>query len=162
LPWTGDYLDGLGNRVSMLAYANPDDLQDERRRADGYGLVRFDKESERITFECWPRFSEGEQFPGWPISVPNDDNDGRQPVAWLPELVIQDSDRAVVQVVSDVTGEILYSRRVRGGRIQPPVYSAGSFSVKAGLDRPDTLVLAQLRASADRNAAGRRVIRLGT
>ena len=26
LPWTGDYLDGLGNRISMMAYANPPDL----------------------------------------------------------------------------------------------------------------------------------------
>ena len=23
LPWTGDFLDGLGNRISMMAYANP-------------------------------------------------------------------------------------------------------------------------------------------
>ena len=93
LPWTGDYLDGLGNRISMLAYANPEDLEDEKKRADGYGLVRFDKRTGQVTFECWPRFSQGEQFPGWPITVRNDDNDGRRPVAWLPELIIEGAER---------------------------------------------------------------------
>ena len=24
LPWTGDYLDGFGNRITMHAYANPE------------------------------------------------------------------------------------------------------------------------------------------
>jgi hypothetical protein len=30
LPWTGDFKDGLGNLISMLAYANPEDIQDEK------------------------------------------------------------------------------------------------------------------------------------
>ncbi len=41
LPWTGDYEDGLGNKISMLAYANPEDRSNERKRASGYGVVRF-------------------------------------------------------------------------------------------------------------------------
>jgi hypothetical protein len=74
LPWTGDFLDGLGNRISMLAYANPEDIQDERRRGDGYGMVRFNKRTQEVTFECWPRFADvrdgdAAQFPGWPITV---------------------------------------------------------------------------------------------
>lgn len=74
LPWTGDFFDGLGNRISMLAYANPEDVQDERRRADGYGLARFHKRTQEVTFECWPRFADvrdgdAAQFPGWPITV---------------------------------------------------------------------------------------------
>jgi hypothetical protein len=144
----------------MLAYANPEDLQDERRRADGYGLVRFDKRAGRITFECWPRFSQGEQFPGWPITVRNDDNDGRRAVAWLPELVILDADRAVVQVIEDRTGEILYTTRVSGDRVQPTVYSAGSFTVKAGVDRPETVVLKGLAASSSKEAAGKTTVRI--
>jgi hypothetical protein len=158
LPWTGDYLDGLGNRISMLAYANPEDLTDERKRADGYGVVRFDKPGGQLTFECWPRFSQGEQFPGWPITVRNDDNDGRQAVAWLPELVISGADRAVVQVIDEKDGEILYSRRVRGGRFQPPVYSFGAFTARVGIDRPDRAVLTGLKAV--REAAGTRAITL--
>lgn len=159
LPWTGDYLDGLGNRISVMAYANPEDLTDERRRGDGYGIVRFDKKSGRVTFECWPRFSQGEQYAGWPMTVQNDDNDGRRPVAWLPDLVFEGAERPVVQVIAEADGEILYTTRVRGSRFQPHVYSEGTFSVKVGRDRPDDATLTGLRATS-RAAAGTRTMRL--
>ena len=55
LPWTGDFKDGLGNKISMMAYANPED-SDERKRADGFGIARFNKKKREVTFECWPRF----------------------------------------------------------------------------------------------------------
>jgi hypothetical protein len=76
LPWTGDYEDGLGNRISIAAYANPEDRTDESKRGDGYGLARFDFAKDSITFECWPRFpvvgADGapQQYPGWPVTVP--------------------------------------------------------------------------------------------
>ena len=76
LPWTGDYVDGLGNKISMVAYANPTDRQDEKQRADGYGMARFNFGTDTIRFECFPRFAtlgrNGEplQFPGWPIDIP--------------------------------------------------------------------------------------------
>ena len=57
LPWTGDFHDGLGNKLSMMAYANPPNAREERQRGDGYGLVRFDKKKRTITCECWPRFA---------------------------------------------------------------------------------------------------------
>jgi hypothetical protein len=160
LPWTGDYRDGLGNRITILAYANPEDLKDERKRGDGYGLVRFNRTAGQITFECWPRFSEGAQFPGWPITVQSDDNDGRRPGAWLPELVIEGADRPVVQVIAEETGEILYTTRARTNRFQPPVYSQGSFTVNVGRDRPDGATLTRLKASATRTAAGGRRVHL--
>lgn len=70
LPWTGHYRDGLGNRISMHAYANPD----AAAHGAGYGLVRFDTEQQRVTFECWPRDvdvtqPDAKQFPGWPKTV---------------------------------------------------------------------------------------------
>jgi len=76
LPWTGDYEDGLGNKISMVAYANPEDRRDERKRGDGYGIARFDFARDTITFECWPRFAvvgpdgAARQYPGWPVTVP--------------------------------------------------------------------------------------------
>jgi hypothetical protein len=160
LPWTGDYLDGLANKISMMAYANPEDLEDERKRADGYGLVRFNKRTGEVTFECWPRFSQGEQFPGWPLTVRSDDNDGRRSAAWLPELVIEGAERPVVQVIREPDGEILYTVRVRDNRFQPHVYSQGSFTVKIGRNRPDAASLTGLKASATADAAGTRTIRL--
>ena len=70
LPWTGDYLDGFNNRITMHAYANPD----SRSFGAGYGLIRFDKENHAVTFECWPREADvsqptATQFEGWPLTV---------------------------------------------------------------------------------------------
>jgi hypothetical protein len=160
LPWTGDYTDGLGNKIFMMAYANPDDLSNEQKRADGYGLVRFNKRRREVTIECWPRFSQGEQFPGWPITVRTDDNDGRVAVAWLPELRFENAERAVVQVIVEASGEVLYTIRVQGNRFQPPVYSQGSFVVKVGRDRPDGVTLKGLKAAAPAAAAGARPVTL--
>jgi hypothetical protein len=165
LPWTGDFLDGLGNKISMLAYANPPDIKDEKQRGDGYGIVRFNKKARTVTFECWPRFADarqgdGAQFPGWPVTVKMDDNDGRQPVAWLPELIIEGAPDAVVQVVAEATGGILYTLRTPGPRWQPPVFAPGRYTVKTGRDLPDGPILAGLTADPVSANAGQKTIRL--
>jgi hypothetical protein len=164
LPWTGDYQDGLGNKITMLAYANPVDIRDERQRADGYGLVRFDKRARRITFECWPRFADAagggrSQFPGWPITVNMADNDGRKPQAWLPELHFKGATNPVVQVIADKTGEILYTVRVQGTTFQPPVFAAGNYTVKVGRDKPDAITITDLEAN-DKRASRRRTVEM--
>ncbi len=157
LPWTGDYEDGLGNKITMLAYANPEDRTNELKRADGYGLVRFNKKRRTITFECWHRFADvkkgGKQFPGWPITVKMEDNDGRKATHWLPKLTFE-MENPVVQV-RDAGGEILYTVRIPGKTFQPPVFAPGVYTVKAGPDRPDQLTIGGLQAKA-KNAAGAR------
>jgi hypothetical protein len=70
LPWTGDFLDGFHNKITMYAYANPD----SDSNGAGYGLIRFHKNREEVTFECWPREADvtrddAEQFTGWPMTV---------------------------------------------------------------------------------------------
>lgn len=156
LDWTGDYLDGLGNRISMMAYANPEDRSDETKRADGYGIARFNKKSREITFECWHRFADvaagDKQFPGWPITVKMEDNDGREKTHWLPKLSFE-IDNPVVQVAK-ADGEILYTIRVQGREFQPAVYSAGEYTIKAGSDKPDGKTLEGIAANADSAAAG--------
>ncbi len=152
LPWTGDFQDGLGNRISMLAYANPPDIKDERQRADGYGLVRFNKRTRQIRIECWPRFAdarEGDaaQFPGWPITVALSDNDGRQPRAWLPRLRFPGLQYPVVQVIQEATGDLLYTRRIPGEECQLPVFATGTYTVRAGRHRPDEIMLSGLVAT---------------
>ena len=164
LPWTGDFKDGLGNKLSMLAYANPEDVSNEKKRADGYGLARFNKRKRTITFECWPRFSdvrEGDkaQFPGWPLTVAMDANDGRKVAGYLPELVFAGGANPVVQVIEDKTSEVLYTVRTQGGRFQPRVYSPGKHTVKLGRDKPGEQTLAGLEPSA-KAAAGQRNVRL--
>jgi hypothetical protein len=164
LPWTGDYHDGLGNKISMLAYANPPNINDERQRADGYGLVRFDKKAKTVTFECWPRFAaaaadDKAQFPGWPITIRIADNEGRRPLGWLPLLRFEGAASPVVQVVNEDSGEIVYTLRASGDRFQGPVFSAGRHTVKVGRDKPEAVELAGLQGAA-RNDAGERVVKL--
>lgn len=70
LPWTGDYYDGFRNMITMHAYANPD----TPAFGSGYGLIRFQKPRQEVTFECWPRNANvtepgAQQFDGWPITV---------------------------------------------------------------------------------------------
>jgi hypothetical protein len=159
LPWTGDYLDGLGNRLSMLSYANPTDLTDERRRGDGFGIVRFEKRTSRVTFECYPRFSQGEQYPGWPITVDTIANDGRTPVAWLPTLVVQGVTQPVVQVVAG-DGEVVYTIRARDARVRLPVFASGTYTIRVGRDHPDGVTLNDVAAAPSEAAAGIRDVAL--
>ena len=164
LPWTGDFHDGLGNKLSMMAYANPEDVTDEKQRADGYGIARFNKTKRSITFECWPRFSDAKQgdkaqFPGWPITVAMDANDGRKVAGWLPDLVFEGAENPVVQVIEEATGDILYTVRVQGARFNPRVYSAGKHTVKIGRDKPDAQALAGLEAKP-KAESGQRVVKL--
>ncbi len=164
LPWTGDFHDGLGNKLSMMAYANPEDVTDEKQRADGYGIARFNKTKRSITFECWPRFSDAKQgdkaqFPGWPITVAMDANDGRKVAGWLPELVFEGAENPVVQVIEEATGDILYTVRAQGARFHPRVYSAGKHTVKIGRDKPDAQTLAGLEAKP-KSESGQRAVKL--
>jgi hypothetical protein len=158
LPWTGDFRDGLGNKISMLAYANPPNIALERQRGDGYGLVRFNKQTHEITFECWPRFAAANdgapaQFPGWPITISVADNDGRKPVGWLPKLQFAGGPNPVVQVISVATGEIVYTRRIRDPDFVPPVFAAGRYTVRVGRDQPtQTLGEFPARSSAGEDA----------
>jgi len=165
LPWTGDYLDGLGNKISMIAYANPSDINDERRRADGYGLARFNKRLGTVTFECWPRFADVKHgssghFPGWPITVKLVDNDGRKPAGWLPEFGFVGAENPVVQVVEEATGEVVYTVRISGSRFQAAVYAAGRYTVRIGHDSPSALTLEGVSAAARKGDAGHREVKL--
>ena len=158
LPWTGDYVDGLGNLIRMVAYANPRDIADETKRGDGFGVARFDKAKRRVTFECWPRFAPVEnakQFPGWPVTVEFDANDGRVPVGHLPELRFEGAADPVVQVVAEATGEVISCVRTAGDRVRPAVFAPGKYTVKVGRDRPDAVTLTGLEAGG-----GSRVVKI--
>ena len=164
LPWTGDFKDGLGNKISMLAYANPEDRSDEKKRGDGYGIVRFNKKTRKVTMECWPRFcdvTDGDkvQYPGWPITIDQDANDGRKIAGWLPELRFDKGVNPVVQVIEEATGEVLYTARARGNRFQPRVYSKGKYTVKVGLQKPDASTFKGVESVAKKSDAGSRMVK---
>ncbi len=71
LPFTGDFQDGLGNKLTMHAYAN---VEGKDKLSDGFGIVRFNKKDKSITFESWDRFSDVtktgvKQMQGWPRTI---------------------------------------------------------------------------------------------
>ncbi|MBX3179613.1 MAG: hypothetical protein KF886_19840 [Candidatus Hydrogenedentes bacterium] len=131
LPDTGQYYDGLRNKITMLAYANP---TDDNYQAAGYGIVRFNKKDRSITMECWPRFvdvtqPDAQQHPGWPITIAQEDNYAREAAAWLPVITGAPGQRPVVQVVDEETGEIVYTIRVKGLPWQPKVFKEGKYTL---------------------------------
>ena len=76
--YTGRFLDGFGNRLTVVAVANPVASGHEparlHDRAPGYGIVRFRKASRTIVLECWPRWvdpleRDARQYPGWPVTI---------------------------------------------------------------------------------------------
>jgi hypothetical protein len=81
------------------------------------------------------------QFPGWPIKVAMEANDGRKVVGYLPEIVFEEGVNGVVQVVEEKTGEVLYTVRTQGRRFSPRVYAEGKYTVKVGKDKPDAQTL---------------------
>jgi alkaline phosphatase D len=140
--YTGRYLDGFGNRVTVLAVSNPyisgkkpAVLHD---RAPGYGIIKLNKRSGMITLECWPRYADpvsmkDAQYPGWPVTLNMEDNYGRRATGWLPPIHVTGLDRPpVIQVINEITGEIIYSLRIRDFSYQPPVFVDGSYTVHIG------------------------------
>ncbi|MCX6839588.1 MAG: hypothetical protein NTX35_17520, partial [Verrucomicrobia bacterium] len=80
------------------------------------------------------------QFPGWPITISQDANDGRKVHGELPEMKLDGIGNPVVQVIAEDCGEILYTVRSQTEAFKPRVYAPGKYTVKAGKDKPDTVV----------------------
>ena len=138
--YTGDFLDGFGNRITVLAAASPRATGLEpsriRDRATGYGIVTFDKTVGSIRIECWPRHVDpalgaGGQYEGWPIEVGRDDGDGRVPVGFLPLVRVSGIDDPVVEV-RHADGRLVHARRSTGAEFRPPVFAAGTHVVRVG------------------------------
>lgn len=134
LPFTGRYYDGLGNKLTMYAYANP---APDNHNAAGYGLVRFRKSTREIAIECWPRHVDvtqpnARQHPGWPITIRQEENYGRQLLAYLPTLHVSGQEDPVVQVIDESLDEIVYTLRINGTTWRPKVFREGSYTIKVG------------------------------
>ncbi len=155
---TGDFLDGFGNHMTVLAVSNPYRTGMEPRnlydRAPGYGIVRLNREDRTLHMANWPRHvdpEDGEPYPGWPIAIRQEDNYGREAVAWLPQIQVRGMEDPVVQVIDEATGEIAYTLRIAGTTFSPKVFAAGSYTLRVG--EPDgamqTFTGLQSASSAD-------------
>lgn len=154
-PYLGDFLDGLGNHITMHAVANPSREKNGGKalttRAAGFGLTTFDNRARTITFNCWPRNVDvgdptTRQYEGWPKTVNQLDNLGPNVVGRLPAVQAQDGEPPIVQVLHEETGEIVYTLRAPDSSFAPPVYEAGTYSliVRSGdnVERREGLVVA--------------------
>lgn len=125
LPNTGCYRDIFGNDNFVYAVGNPiDDWQNENRyiqaqnKASGFGLITFDLHKRDIKMDAY-RFlsdkdkpSDEDQYPGWPLTIKQTDNDGRKFNYSLPTLKFNQEN----QLVKVFTGkkELLNVIRVNG------------------------------------------------
>ncbi len=135
----GEHLDGLGNRVTLHAVANPGDSSG-REPAElhdnipGYGIVRMNLAERSITFECWPRHAHSgdAQYPGWPRTIRQTDNYAAEPPGWLPE-VRNEREGLVVQVLDESSGALVHALRLAGKSWRPPVLALdGTYTIRVG------------------------------
>ncbi len=135
--YTGDFKDGFGNLITVSAVSNPiftgqkpAKLYD---RATGYGIVRFNKQSRNITIECWPRQANpktDKQYPGWPITINQQDNYLKNASLFLPEIVVTGVKNPVIQIIDKANNEIVFTLRIKGKAYQPKVLNEGYYSIK--------------------------------
>jgi len=138
--YTGQFTDGLGNKLTMWAVANPSPEENHDKlttRAAGFGVVRFNKPKRTITVECWPRNvgvsdPDAKQYPGWPVTIDQLDNYARKAVAYLPTLKVSGMEDPVVQVIEQGSGEIVYTLRIKGREFRPKVFAKGRYTIKVG------------------------------
>ena len=135
--YTGEYLDGFGNKITVHAVSNPERNGIEpaalHERAPGYGIIAFDRETRKIRFANWPRWTDASEpgaqpYPGWPLEIDQLDN-GLPNAYALPE-VVSDSPDPVVQVIDESNNEIVYTLRIQGSGFTPKVRKPGNYTVK--------------------------------
>ena len=68
------------------------------------------------------------------------DNDARNVVGYLKEVKLPYVN-AVVELTDDTTDELIYCYRVKGDTFQAPVYEEGTYTLRAGLDSGDMVLL---------------------
>jgi hypothetical protein len=145
--YTGDHVDGFGNKMTVHAVANPHRYGKEptrlHERAPGYGIARFDHRDRTISLAAWPRWADPSRgdapYPGWPVVFGQVDNYGRMPIAHLPTLAVTGTSDPVVQVVQESSGEAIYTLRISGGHFTPMVFAEGSYTLHVGEPRTDKM-----------------------
>jgi len=158
--YTGDYQDGFQNKVTVWAAASREDhyradyerakkrstIERLKDSGSGYGIVAFDRAQQQITVESWPIYEDfpgsGQdgQSPGWPMTLRVDDMYARQPVAFLPPIVIsgfEEGDLPLVRVIEESSGDLVYARRISEAEFQPRVFAEGDYTVLVGEGRAD-------------------------
>jgi hypothetical protein len=142
LEYTGEFLDGFNNKITMHAYANPSEDQENKKssRGEGFGVIRFNKNTRDITFECYKRDveiqNEKSQYQGWPFTINQFDNYKIKGDYFLPKIISNLPD-PVIQIVNAVDDATIYSVRIKGFEYIPRLKMPGLYTVKIGLPEND-------------------------
>jgi hypothetical protein len=128
----------------MYAVGNPDEINQHKNRytradlkSSGFGIIRFNRNTRDITAEAYRFLSKTDggtyqQFPGWPHTINQLDNYGREPLAYLPVVNVQGMEDPVLELTNDVTGEMEYILRINGNSFKPMVFSMDPHSLRIG------------------------------
>ena len=136
---TGDFEDGFGNKMTVMAVANPYKSGYEPARiydrGTGYGIITFDKDERTMHIECWPRnvdpiANPDGQYEGWPLTVSQKDNYARKAAGYLKTLNLEGIENPLVSVFKESTGELEYSLPVNTGSFKPKVFSDDKYRVE--------------------------------
>ncbi|MGI9240918.1 MAG: alkaline phosphatase D family protein, partial [Verrucomicrobiales bacterium] len=167
----------IPGHIRVIGAANPLEYYNRTRNIDppnlhdrsaGYGIIRVDKSTRRITFEAWPLHADpefpqtGSQFPDWPVTINQTDNDGRTPSGFLPVVYSGASENPVVSVYDETSGDLIYSQRVLGNSFRPPVYdTASTYRVELAFgDDPVSQTIANQSGAPEGAAAINRFVAL--
>ncbi len=140
-PYTGEYEDGFGNKITVHAVSNPHISGKEpaglHDMSPGYAIARFNRKTREISLENWPRWADPENpehrpYPGWPIKFNQEDNYGRTAAAYLPEFVVDGMTNPVFQVIDEANNEILLTIRAKTNSYRPKVFKKGVYTVIIG------------------------------
>ncbi|MEE4114598.1 MAG: alkaline phosphatase D family protein [Marinilabiliaceae bacterium] len=138
--YTGNFIDGFGNKMTVYAIANPVFSGKEPSalydRSTGYGIIDFNRNTREITFANWPRFANpeegGKPYRGWPLTVNQLDNFGSSEVFYLPEIIISGIDKPVIKVLEAESGALIYSLRIQGNKFRPRVFNNTACNIEVG------------------------------
>lgn len=149
-PNTGEYKDAFGNLNYVYAIGNPGNFSNVSDRymlanikSSGYAMIIFNNNERTINMESWhfladlSNLSKEDQFPGWPFTISQFDNYGREAKAWLPRLKISGNPDPVVEITNQRTGELEYIVRIKGNEFDPKVFSNDIFSIRVGYPEQD-------------------------
>ena len=137
--YTGDFEDGFGNKITVHAISNPHQTDREpkelHQKANGYGIVKFNKTTRKIQMENWPRWANpeiDEPYFGWPVSLNQEENFGKKAFGYIANLEIEGIEKPVIQVLNQYSLEIVYSIRLNQSNYLAKVFEDGIYRIQIG------------------------------
>ena len=82
--------------------------------------------------ECWPRWADPTKdspYEGWPKTINQLDNYGREAFAYLPVIKVEGTENPVVSIKDEESGETVYTIRIKGSEFKPKVFKQGSYEI---------------------------------